>query len=225
MKKCRLPLTIELLILLCACEITFAISVQTAFDVGFEGWTFVGSGEFLCEQSGGNPRGFVKFIDVPDSQHPENGDGWIVAPEKFLGDWSFLDGKGVLSWDHIIIQTGGEPKVLQGQVMISGPGGSAKCTTLARMTKTWQSFCIPIDEPCWQVSSGSWTVLISNITELQIRIEAVWNNSSPLDIDGIENILLTGARTLRSDLNNDGIVNFRDMAILAGEWLQTEEWY
>jgi hypothetical protein len=33
------------------------------------------------------------------------------------------------------------------------------------------------------------------------------------------------ANTLRGDLNGDGIVNFKDLAIMILEWLETESWY
>ena len=32
-------------------------------------------------------------------------------------------------------------------------------------------------------------------------------------------------RTLVADVYFDGIVNFRDFAVLAGEWLDEEDWY
>jgi hypothetical protein len=109
--------------------------------------------------------------------------------------------------------------------MIAGPGGFAMCTTLESMKEFWKSLSVPVSQPAWTVTSGSWAGLINNVTELKIRIEAVWNNTSPLDIDGIDNVVLTKERTLKTDLNHDGIVNFHDFAIMAEEWLEVELWY
>lgn len=225
MKRYRLIVVTVALTTLYISSPSFALCARSTFDTGFDGWTPEGSGDFFYMQDGGNPGGFVKFVDVPDDQHPRSGDGWLLAPGKFLGDWSSLDSRGVLSWDHIILETGGGPIILQGQVMISGPSGSARCTTLESMGEAWQSFSIPLKESAWVLISGSWIGLISNVTELKIRIEGVWNSAWPLDTDGIDNIILSGARTLKGDLNNDGIVDFKDFAILASEWLQTESWY
>ena len=33
------------------------------------------------------------------------------------------------------------------------------------------------------------------------------------------------SKTLKSDFNNDGIVNLLDLGFMANQWLDTEEWY
>jgi len=73
---------------------SFALSARSTFDTGFDGWTAEGSGDFSYMQDGGNPGGFVKFVDVPEVQHPRSGDGWLLAAGKFFGDWSSLDSRG-----------------------------------------------------------------------------------------------------------------------------------
>ena len=42
-------------------------------------------------------NGFVKFVDVGDDQHEQNGQGWLVAPDSYLGDWSQYS---TLSWSQ-----------------------------------------------------------------------------------------------------------------------------
>ena len=198
------------------CSISYAITARSTFDNDFDGWESEGSGNLHYVS-----EGYLMYEDITGS----GGDGWITAPAKFLGDWTTLDRDGVLSWDHIILQAGGVGTILQGQVMIAGPGGSAMCTTLESMKEFWKSFSVPVSQPAWTVTSGSWAGLINNVTELKIRIEAVWNNTLPLDVDGIDNVVLTKERTLKADLNHDGIVNFHDFAIMAEEWLEVELWY
>jgi hypothetical protein len=221
MKNHAYLLTIFIFIASMQCSISYAITARSTFDTGVDGWTCIGSGSFGYVDEGGNPGGFVRFVDISGT----SGDGWIIAPTKFLGDWTTLDGNGVLSWDHIILQEGGVDTILQGQVMIAGPEGTATCTTLESMKEFWKSFSVPVSQPAWKLTLGSWAGLINNVTELKIRIEAVWNVSSPLDIDGIDNVVLTEERTLKADLNHDGIVDFHDFAIMAEEWLETESWY
>ena len=122
---------------------------QSTFDTDLDGWTGEGTGSFLYENQGGNPGGFVKFLDISGT----TGDGWLVAPTKFLGDWSSFEGKASLSWDHIILQIGGVPEILQAQAIISGPGGSARCTTTDYMQTSWKTFSTPIDVTKWAILS------------------------------------------------------------------------
>jgi len=219
----------KIYVLVCCCVfviltnsvVSQAVNVRSTFDSDIDGWGYEGSGNLYYISQGGHFSGYARYEDISGG----GGDGWIIAPAKFHGDWTTLDGQGVLSWDHIILQAGGVGTILQAQAMIEGPGGTARCTTPEFMTEYWKEFSVPIDETAWWVISGTWADLISNVTVLKIRIEAVWNNASPLDIDGVDNVILTDERTLRTDLNRDGVVNFEDFAIMAAEWLETELWY
>jgi len=223
---------------ICPLAMADAINVRSTFDAGLDGWTSVGSGDLTYMNQGGNPGGFVYWYDVPDQVHPGEGNGWLVAPPKFLGDWSALDGKGTLSWDHIILRTGTDPNChfppMGHYVVIVGEGGwevggQAVCRpSKSRMSSTWKRFSVLIDEVDWYVSPTSgrtWKDIISNVETLMIRIEGVWDDCWPTDIDGIDNVVLNEGHTLRADLNYDGIVNFEDFAIMAEEWLEVELWY
>jgi len=177
-------------VLLYSCMPVFGANfVCSTFDTDLEMWTGIGSGSFTFHASGGNPGGYVQYNDVSGTSE----DGWLVAPAKFLGNWSVLENPSTLSWDHIIIQTGGSGyQILQGEAIISGPGGSARFKSSEYMTNTgWKTFSAPINNSTWAVTSGSWAGILNNVTALQIRIEAVHNNAGPLDIDGIDNITIT----------------------------------
>ena len=151
--------------------------IVSTFETQTEGWTLRGSGRLSFKAAGGNPGGFLRYDDVAGT----GGDGWIIAPAKFLGDWSFLDQRGVLSWDHIIINPGGSASILKGTATISGPGGSATFTSPNYFTTQWQTFSVPISQTAWSVT-GSWDNLLTNITDLRIRIEACHNGGPGLDV-------------------------------------------
>jgi hypothetical protein len=160
-------------------------SVSSTFDTGLDGWTLTGSGKLSFQSAGGHPGSFARYDDIAGT----GGDGWIIAPAKFLGNWKPFDKIGSLAWDHIILQTGGAPEILKASVTISGPDGSATWSSPTYLTTTWQTFSAPITQTAWKVS-GSWDNLLANVTTLKIRIEACHNGGPSLDIDSIDNITL-----------------------------------
>ncbi len=186
-----------------------AIETWSTFDSGLEGWTLAGNGSLSHDPEGGNPGGYARFGDA----WGPHGDGWLVAPAEFLGDWSALDAVGMLFWDHRVINGGEGPTYLRAQAAFSGPGGSAIFTSSDLLGHGWRSFSAPIAESAWNVS-GDWNALLNNVTELRIRIEGVHNVGPRLDIDGIDNVLLTSY----GDLNADGCVDHADLGILLGDW-------
>jgi len=161
-------------------------TVTSTFDSSLEGWTLAGNPALSHQATGGNPGGFARYDDTPGVE----GDGWIVAPSEYLGEWSWLDGVGWLAWDHKILDPGEGGDILDGQAKISGPGGSAIYYSGSQFTEQWQSFSASIAESAWLVTDGSWGAVLANVTELQIRIESVHNDGPTLDIDGIDNVAL-----------------------------------
>lgn len=160
-------------------------AVLSDFNAGLDGWTAIGSGSPSHSAAGGNPLGFARFDDIPGA----GGDGFLVAPAKFLGDWTPLDDNGALKWDHIIVSVGDAPDIVNASATIAGPGGNATYFGALHQT-TWTTFSAPINSADWLVGSGSWNALLANVTSLQIRIEAVHNDGANLDIDGIDNVQL-----------------------------------
>ena len=166
--------------------VAVATTIST-FDSSLEGWTLVGNPALSHQATGGNPGGFARYDDTSGSA----GDGWIVAPSNYLGNWLLLDGVGWLSWDHKILDPGqGGGMVLDGQATISGPGGSAIYFSDVQFVEQWQSYAAPLAESAWVVTGGSWATLLANVTELQIRIESVHNEGPALDINGVDNVAL-----------------------------------
>jgi len=140
-------------------------------------------------------NGFVKFLDVADDQHDQDGVGWFVAPEEYLGD---LNPYRTLSWSQKIFRQGDSPTIQKGWVEISGPGGSAFFETDEFISEDWQTFTVILLPEYWVITSGDWTGLCADVTELKIRVEAVINPDdqvrspgSLLDICAIDEIILT----------------------------------
>jgi hypothetical protein len=166
------------------CSLSSA-AIVSDFNAGLDGWTATGSGSLSHSLAGGNPLGFARFDDVPGT----GGDGFLVAPAKFLGDWSLLDGNGALEWEHIILRLGDASDLVNARATIAGPGGEATFVGPLHQT-TWITLSAPISSANWFVLNGSWNALLANVTSLQIRIEAVHNDGAALDIDGIDNVQL-----------------------------------
>ena len=75
---------------------SYAAAATSTFDTGLDGWFSNTPGEIRWSSTNGNPDGFVRFADASGNYT------YIAAPEKFLGDWSGLDGIGSISYDHKI---------------------------------------------------------------------------------------------------------------------------
>lgn len=168
-------------------EVCTAPRAVTNFDTDLDGWTCTHASECSFQMSGGNPGGFIQHDDGNGSGGPEQ----IIAPSKFLGDWSRLNG-GAISFDHKLLHVGGGSAGKRPyEVQISGPGDSAVWTgpTLTGETP-WVGLTVPLNEAAWSVT-GSWSNLLTSVTALRIRIETVDNDASPdRDINGIDNVVL-----------------------------------
>ncbi len=196
----------NLLSLVMVLSVNVAHAQQSAFETGLEGWTHIGSGLLEHDnRDGGNPGGYARFEDAPGP----GGDGWLIAPARFLGDWTRLESIGELSWDHRVVSAGDVGNYVFAQAYVAGPGGSAMYTSSQRLGHGWRSYSASITRSAWVVS-GDWSALLRNVTELRIRIEGVHNNGPQLDIDGIDNVRLS-PRFDPGDINCDGSIDLADV--------------
>lgn len=169
-----------------------AFTIASDFENGLDGWTNeLGDGSTTWASSGGNPGGFVHFNDNFDAE-------WIVAPSKFLGDWSRFNGVGKVMFDHRLINIGQNAyEFLPYEVRISGPGGSAIWTGPKPSGPTgWLKFVIQLIPNLWTVTSGTWDGLLANVTDFRILIEKCRNNGLGEE-NGVDNVRLTDERTER----------------------------
>lgn len=162
-----------------------AFVVQSTFDAGLEGWTSNIPAEISYASTGGNPGGYIRFEDFSGYRT------YLIAPAKFLGDWSTLDEQGILCYDHKVFQTGTYDEAIPYEVTIRGPSGSANWKGATPTGQTgWVIQVVPIRQEAWTVLSGTWSGLLSDVDTLEITIEQFSNPSTPFDTCGIDNIEL-----------------------------------
>lgn len=164
--------------------------VISEFTSGSDGWTLSHNG-FAARwaSSGGNPGGYVEYLNTPPVAPAPT---FIRSPAKFLGDWSPLDGKGQLRYDHGVFEQTTVQGTFPHAVIISGSGGTATWTGDGpdAPNSGWTNVIVPIREDAWQVISGSWSSLLTNVTSLDIRYE-LYKTSGGVDHEGIDNVQIT----------------------------------
>ena len=166
------------------------VPVVSSFDASTEGWTLLPDqlGTVVNNPGVGNPGGAIVFIDDVSGSTG----GHIVAPAAYRGSWAALDGQGWLAWEHKVLDLGLSPTLTTMMARISGPGGAAEFLsgTLAS-DLDWVSLQAPINESQWTVTAGSWAALLAHVTDLQIEIEGVVNDTGIAgDNSAIDNVQL-----------------------------------
>jgi len=153
------------------------------FESGVDGWSCAGDGSWSWQNDGGNPRGYLRSIDPATGVNTA-----AIAPQKFLESWTSINGQGTLSYDFKVV-TGQQAPTETPNVVISGPGGRASAPTAAGpiAVGTWVTCSVPIQEAAWTIKSGTWSVLIDNITKIEIDMESV----AGTETTGIDNVRLT----------------------------------
>ncbi len=181
-------------------------NITSTFDTDLDGWGQV-PGETTSisfVSTGGNPGGYIQNSDTGPTA------GNIVAPDKFLGNWSVIEDFGELKWDFNMFRQGnGTPVDLR--AYISGPGGDAVFFSgVYASSNTWITITAPIQESKWTMTSGNWDNLLLNVTEMRLLIENV-TTISVFEITGIDNVSLTtipAPGALLLGLFGSGIVSF-----------------
>ena len=174
------------LALILTCTANSNADIVSTFDNDLEGWTLPNQldADFSWQSSGGNPDGYAQFIDGLD-----NNGNFITAPSVFLGDWSNLNSTGAISFDHNQFDAGTGNDIVPFEIFLSGSGGSARFIQNHPGTiGEWLSVTAILDETFWTVESGTWTGLLNDVSQFDIRIEVVDNNNTLGDRAGIDNI-------------------------------------
>ncbi|MEN6309663.1 MAG: hypothetical protein ABFD91_18095 [Anaerohalosphaeraceae bacterium] len=132
-------------------------------------WSFAGTSGVTNPTSGGNGGGYLSFSDKSGAIST------AFAPSQFLGDWSSLDGTGIVTADLRIVSRNGSDLGITEFIRISGPGGSAFVTIdpaeFPQSSLVWKTFSYPLDSSTWTVDSGTWSNLLQNVTECRIQVE------------------------------------------------------
>lgn len=152
-------------------QVHAGIVAFSGFDNGLEDWTSNTPAEVTWQTSGGNPGGYAQFVDN------SSGETWFDAPAPFLGNLGALNETGTLSYDHRLFQIGSQNNgIVPLEVRLSGPGGQASWLgSIPTESALWNSVIVPFQQSAWNVTSGNWNAVLSNVTSLRIRFEHVDN--------------------------------------------------
>ncbi len=137
----------------------------------FEGWTFEGASGSVSPGQG-NPGTALRISDIggPISRG--------IAPPAFWGDWTPLDGNGLIGYD-VRVSSGSNilTNVDTQAIIISGPFGSAELSIDPSVVDSaigqWSRIESRIDEALWTVTSGTWDSLLMDINRIDIRLEFI----------------------------------------------------
>lgn len=156
--------------------------LTTTFTGSLEGW---GSPHSSWQSTGGNPGGYLRLVNpVPPPFES------VVAPSTFHGDWRWLDGAGVIRYDHVIFTAGTQisGSAAPHWIQLSGPGGIATWTgAIVTGATPWTTIAAPLRQSDWVVSSGTWLGLLANVTGVRIRVE-MFANFGAADESGLDNV-------------------------------------
>lgn len=158
--------------------------IACAYDdfnaAGTGDWSFANTAGVSNPGSGGNRGGYLNFADKGGVT------SFAFVPAKFLGDWSSLDGTGIVTIDLRIVSRNGLNGGISEFIRISGPGGSAFVTIdpaeFPESGLVWKTFSYPIDSSQWIVDSGTWLGLLQDVTECRITTE-FYANTETIGLD------------------------------------------
>ena len=152
------------------------------------GWTLVdqdgipsAAGSLLIyEPLGGNPAdgGYARVQDAaPDASY-------VAAPSSYLGNWTALENKGSIVFDHQMLAFDGQTVnfIIR---LESSTGDEARWYSPApAVAGGWKLIEANLVKSEWSIISGTWNSLLQNVSEFRISIEVVIG----LESTGIDNI-------------------------------------
>jgi hypothetical protein len=162
--------------------------VISTFDSGLEGWT---GPDIRFVSSIGNAPGSLEFQELFSANA-----AYALAPAKFLGDWSALDGTGSISYQHRVqlqFDPGFWGAAVPREIVLQGPGGVATWRgSLPAFNSNFVTIIAPLSASDWTVSSGTWGGLLSDVTSFQLRVDH-FNDQFGVERTQFDNITLGGA--------------------------------
>jgi hypothetical protein len=162
-----------------------ALTMESTFDAGLEGWTTSVGGELAFVATGGNPGGFLQQTDTDLS------DMFVMAPPSFLGDLSaFLNGS--LSFDARQVSGAGEKYAPFGFVTLFN-GGNAVSADIAGAdapSSDWSTFSVNLDAAGFQTTPEALAAVLSNVTMITVELES---QIGVVEATGMDNFRLVSA--------------------------------
>lgn len=175
-----------------ACQAGDVTIAKSTFDNSLDGWTSNTPAQITHADTGGNPGGYVRFVDASSAST------YISAPNKFLGDYATLglENTGVITFDHKIFDSTEVVKYGPYRVYLFGNNGVEATWTGPEPVVTdgktpWVTVTAPlIQSDGWQVTGGTWSELMQDVTGLRIQMGIVDNRGGGTDVEGIDNVFL-----------------------------------
>ncbi|MCB2168156.1 MAG: PEP-CTERM sorting domain-containing protein [Deltaproteobacteria bacterium] len=156
------------LFFLCGIGQSNALTIESTFDTGTEGWTVYNQASLNWSSTGGNPDGYLRFDDSGPDGYGTN------APSKFLGDLSLFDG-GYLSFDYRVIRNSPDPNSGVGTVKFwTSATDYLGLNFIGEPLPTstdWTTYSKALTADEWGVDQNDWMALLSNVTRISIFVE------------------------------------------------------
>ncbi len=112
------------------------------------------------------------------------GEAKLSAGNDMLGNWDHAMGldRGLISYD---VRIKGEGTMeFTHYLQISGTGGTARVSVvLPRDASSWARVLIPVAEPEWIVTDGTWAELLRNVNEMSLFFRFAGNTNIVVDLD------------------------------------------
>jgi hypothetical protein len=146
-------MTLRIIVVLACATPVWALSANSRFTTGSDGWTVEGPGMLEWLPTGGNSGGCLRITRAAP------GEVYLVAPPEYLGDW-----RG--NWPRLVFSY--RPAAPAGRdvlIEVSGPGGQFTHQTGSYMNPAftlWNSVSV-------QVRAAGAAVL-SDVTRVRIRL-------------------------------------------------------
>jgi len=171
----------------------------STFESDGHGWTALDPVEvdLYWESEGGNPGGYLRTVDA------SGGSAVILGPASFHGDWSDLDGAGIVSLDHVLLDSDGHPVTNTPWVSIAGPAGSACYQWLETAPEgEWHNYQAAIDSTLWTLEEGTdWAALLTDVQELRLGRDITTGH----DTSGLDDFYVGLPAESGEDCNLNGI--------------------
>lgn len=143
--------------------------VISTFDTDTDNWHSEGDGDYYWETANGNPGGCFRVDD--DATGDWNN---AFAPVKFLGNWSSAASSEYVSADIFCHKINGNYTTGTYVFKIKGPGGEATAVNdVQPPLDGWNTYTVYFDPANWTLVSGTWNLLLEQVTELVVRAEYI----------------------------------------------------
>ena len=134
-----------------------------------EGWRSEGDGDYTLETGTGNSGDCLRINDYATGAM-----NYAIAPLKFTGDWSVATENDSIHFDLKVITSAGYVSN-QWTFEISGTAGMARHTPPSPNppTNIWTYYSVFLDSTQWDIISGDWNSILSDVDLLRIRAEYI----------------------------------------------------